>query len=130
MFTQEQHQLIAETLWSIRLRHYPSELPRKTYENMVAEFASRLERDDPILHGIRSSASTARIVPESTSSRAASQSNGRRSRNSGTVDELRNCNYAPERTSEPEHRIDFRSDSRLFHCTAGTYQNSADQTTT
>lgn len=53
MFTQKQHQLIAETLWAIRLRHYPSELPQKTYENMVAEYASRLERDDPDFDRVR-----------------------------------------------------------------------------
>ncbi len=47
MFTQEQHQLVAEAIWSIRLKHYPSELPQKTYKNMVEEFASRLERGAP-----------------------------------------------------------------------------------
>lgn len=47
MFTREDHDLIAQVLWSIRLKHYPSELPQKAYEHIARALADRFQTFDP-----------------------------------------------------------------------------------
>jgi hypothetical protein len=46
MPTKQDHELVAQILWEVRLKHYPSELPQHTYENIVQAFAETFERDD------------------------------------------------------------------------------------